>query len=160
MAMNNREIAAILFNISELLKRDHSNPYRIRAYRRAARNLLRARHSVAERAAAGQPLGLPQLGTSLSAKISTLATTGRLPFYEELCAAQPPVQHALLLLPGFGPTLAARVERDLGAQTPADVLQAAASGNLRRVWGIGPKRAAQIVGALRGGEVVYQQRLV
>src|SRR4051812_11078988 len=104
--MNNREIAAILFNISKLLKRDHANTYRVRAYRRAARNLLRTRHSVAERAAAGQPLDIPQLGPSLTAKITVLAKDGRLPFYEELCAAQPPVQHALLLLPGFGPKLA------------------------------------------------------
>src|SRR5438552_3823070 len=142
--MKNREIAAILFNISELLKRDHANPYRIRAYRRAARNLLRAHHSVAERAAAGQSLGLPLLGASLSAKISTLATTGRLPFYEELCAEQSAVQHALLLLPGFGPTLAERVERDLGATSPDELLRAATTGHLRKVWGIGPKRAAQI----------------
>ena len=82
--MKNREIAAVLFNISELLKRDHANIYRVGAYRRAARNLLRAGHSVAERAAAGEPLDIPLLGPSLTAKIVTLATTGRLPFYEEL----------------------------------------------------------------------------
>ena len=158
--MNNREIAAVLFNISELLKRDHANGYRVRAYRRAARNLLRARHSVAERAQAGQPLDLPDLGPSLTAKISALATTGRLSFYEELCAAQPPVQHALLLLPGFGPKLAERVERDLNAHSPEDVLRAAATGRLRKVWGIGPRRAARIVQSLRQGEQFYQQRLV
>ncbi len=158
--MNNREIAAILFNISELLKRDYANTYRVRAYERAAQNLLRARHSVAERATAGEPLGIPQLGPSLTAKITTLAKTGRLPFYEELCAAQPPVQHALLLLPGFGPKLAERVERDLNARSPEDVLKAAAMGNLRKVWGIGPRRAARIVQGLRQGEQMYQQRLV
>jgi len=41
--MTNREIAAILFNISTILHQQHHNPYRIRAYRRAARNLLRLR---------------------------------------------------------------------------------------------------------------------
>ena len=158
--LSNREIAAILFNISALLKRDHINPYRVRAYERAARNLLRARHSVAERAQAGEPLGLPDLGKSLSAKISKLATTGKLDFYEELCAAQPPVQHALLLLPGFGPKLAERIERDLGAQNTSDVLRAAANGRLRKVWGIGPRRTAQIVTALHSGEPVFQQRLI
>ena len=158
--LSNREIAAILFNISGLLRRDHINPYRVRAYERAARNLLRARHSVAERAQAGEPLGIPLLGKSLSEKISKLALTGKLDFYEELCAAQPPVQHALLLLPGFGPKLAERIERDLGAQNTSDVLRAAANGNLRKVWGVGPRRAAQIISALRSGEPVFQQRLI
>ena len=59
--MTNREIAAILFNISTILSTQNGNPYRIRAYRQAARNLLRARHSVAERVAAGQPLGLREV---------------------------------------------------------------------------------------------------
>lgn len=158
--MKNREIAAVLFNISAILKRDHVNMFRVRAYERAARNLLRARHSVAERAAAGEPLGIPQLGPSLTAKITALATTGRMTFYDELCAAQPPVQHALLLLPGFGPKLAERVERDLAAHSPDDVLRAAANGNLRKVWGIGPRRAAQIVQGLRHSEPLYQQRLI
>lgn len=158
--MENREIAAILFNISELLKRDEANAYRVRAYRRAARNLLRARHSVAMQARQGKPLGIPQLGKSLTEKISTLATTGRLAFYEELCAQQTPVQEAILLLPGFGPKLAERIERDLNAHTPDALLRAAANGSLRKVWGIGPRRAARIVQGLRqSNEQVYQQRL-
>ena len=37
--MTNREIAAVLFNISAILDTQEGNPYRIRAYRRAARNL-------------------------------------------------------------------------------------------------------------------------
>ena len=41
--MTNREIAAVLFNISTILSTQNGNPYRIRAYRRAARNLLRIR---------------------------------------------------------------------------------------------------------------------
>src|SRR5436190_20875430 len=87
--MTNREIAAVLFNISTILDSQHGNPYRIRAYRRAARGLLRLREPVAARIAAGRALGIPGLGKSLTAKISTLATEGRLPFYEQLCAELP-----------------------------------------------------------------------
>ena len=60
--MTNREIAAVLFNISTILSMQNGNPYRIRAYRRAARNLLRIREPIAQRVAAGKPLGLPRLG--------------------------------------------------------------------------------------------------
>jgi DNA polymerase/3'-5' exonuclease PolX len=158
--MTNRDIAAVLFNISTILAAQNGNPYRIRAYRRAARNLLRIRHSVADRVAAGQPLGLPRLGKSLTAKISTLASKDALTFYEELCEGLPFEERALLKLNvrGLGPTIAARIHRDLGNTDPNSLRRAAASGKLQKVWGIGPKRTAAILDAV-GGQAVLQQRM-
>ena len=156
--MTNREIAVVLFNISAILSAQHGNPYRIRAYRRAARNVLRARGSIAARVAAGRPLGLPRLGKSLTTKISTLASEGRLPFYEQLCAELPIAEQALLKVPGLGPTIAARVHRDLGAADADSLRRAAATGALQRVWGIGPKRTAAILDTLVG-QHVRQERM-
>jgi DNA polymerase/3'-5' exonuclease PolX len=156
--MTNREIAAVLFNISAILTSQHGNPYRIRAYRRAARSLLRMREPVASRIAAGRPLGIPRLGKSLTAKISALATEGRLPFYEQLCAELPPAERTLLRVPGLGPTIAARIHRDLGAADADSLLRAAVNGRLQRVWGIGPKRTAAILDTL-GGAGVRQERM-
>jgi DNA polymerase (family 10) len=156
--MTNREIAAVLFNISAILSAQHGNPYRIRAYRRAARNLLRLRYPIAERAAAGKPLGIPRLGKSLTQKISTLATEGALPFYDELCAELPQEEQALLKVPGLGPTIAARIHRDLGATDADSLRRAAAAGKLQRVWGVGPKRTAAILDTLRV-PAVRQERM-
>ena len=156
--MTNREIAAVLFNISAILSAQHGNPYRIRAYRRAARNVLRSRGSIAARVAAGRPLGIPRLGKSLTAKICTLAAEGRLPFYEQLCAELPTTQQTLLKVPGLGPTIAARIHRDLGPADADSLRRAAISGALQRVWGIGPKRTAAILDTL-GGQRVRQERM-
>src|SRR3954469_3648059 len=158
--MNNREIAAVLFNISTILSTQNGNPYRIRAYRRAARNLLRIREPIAQRVAAGKPLGLPRLGKSLTAKISALASKEALQFYEELCDELPPEERALLKLkvPGLGPTIAARIHRDLGATDPVSLRRAVAAGRLQKVWGIGPKRTAAILDAV-GGTDVRQERM-
>lgn len=156
--MTNRKIATILFNISAILTAQHANPYRIRAYRRAARNLLRLRHSVAERVVQGRPLGIPRLGKSLTAKISALASTGRLPFYDELCATLPPEQRLLLKAPGLGPTIAARIHRDLGAFDADALRRAAATGALQRVWGVGPRRTAAILDTI-GGQAARQERM-
>ena len=76
--MNNRDIAAILFNISTILSEAKGNPYRIRAYRRAARNILRARHALSERAAADEALGIPFLGKRLTQKITQMARDGHI----------------------------------------------------------------------------------
>lgn len=159
--MTNQQIAAVLFNISAVLAAHNGNPYRIRAYRRAARNLLRAREQIAQRLTDGKPLGLPRLGKSLTAKISALAMTNELAFYDQLCEELlTPEECAILKLrvPGLGPTMAARITRDLG-QTDADSLRkAAATGKLQRVWGIGPKRTAALLDAI-GGREVRQERL-
>jgi DNA polymerase/3'-5' exonuclease PolX len=171
--MTNREIAGVLFNISTILSEHRGNPYRIRAYRKAARNILRARHSLAERAAAGEPLGIPFLGKRLTTKITQLAKDGRSDFYDELCSDLPPAEQALLKVPGIGPKLAQRVAKDLRADD--DLLRRAATVGLQQVWGIGPKRAAAILKGLaietpadqsgqptvvRDGNVLYvQERL-
>jgi DNA polymerase (family 10) len=147
--MTNREIAAVLFNISAILDARHDNPYRIRAYRRAARNLLRLRQPIAQRIADGKSLGLPRLGKSLTAKISALATEGQLPFYDDLCDGLPVEERTLLKVPGLGPTIAARIHRDLGPTDPDSLRRAAANGTLQRVWGVGPKRTAAILDTLR-----------
>ena len=157
--MTNREIAAVLFNISTILSTQNGNPYRIRAYRRAARNLLRIREPIAQRVADGRPLGLPRLGKSLTAKISTLARKDALQFYTELCEELPVEESALLKLnvPGLGPTIAARIHRDLGPTDAASLRRAAATGKLQRVWGIGPKRTAAILDAVGGVEARQEQ---
>jgi DNA polymerase (family 10) len=146
--MTNREIAAVLFNISTILKRQGANPYRVRAYRRCARRILRLRHSLAERAARGQPLGIPRLGKRLDAKVGELAREGSLAFYDELCAELPAPEQALMRVPGIGPTLAARIHDDLGIFDAESLRQAAANGRLQQVWGLGPRRAAAILDVL------------
>lgn len=172
--MTNREIAAILFNISTILSEHKANPYRVRAYRNAARNILRARHSLAERARDEQPLGVPFLGKRLTTKITQLAIEGRSDFYDELCSDLPQSEQALLKVPGIGPKLAQRVAKDLSS-ADEDVLRRAATLGLQQVWGIGPKRAAAIIKGLaieipvlsstqptvvRDGNVLYvQERL-
>lgn len=146
--MENREIAAVLFNISTLLAEQQANPYRIRAYRRAARNILRTRYSLAERARAGLPLGIPLLGKRLTTKITQLAAEGRCDFYDELCGDLPGAEQALLKVPGIGPVTARRVAKDLDASEVDDLVRRAAVAGLQKSWGIGPKRAAAIVDGL------------
>jgi DNA polymerase/3'-5' exonuclease PolX len=56
-------------------------------------------------------------------------------------------------VPGLGPTIAARIHRDLGPTDAASLRRAAATGKLQKVWGIGPKRTAALLDAVGGSEV-------
>jgi DNA polymerase/3'-5' exonuclease PolX len=147
--MTNREIAQILFNIATLLQRQHGNPYRIRCYRDAARAVLRLKHALAERAMAGEPLGIPNLGPSLTRKITVLAALGHLDFYEELCADLPLNEQRLLKVPGIGPILAERISNDLGAADVSSLIREAARKRLEQIWGVGPARAEAILQTFR-----------
>jgi DNA polymerase (family 10) len=146
--MTNREIAAVLFNVSAILRANDGNPYRIRAYRRAARNLLRMRQQVSERLAKGLALGLPGLGKSLTEKIGALATGGAHPFYDEILELLPPDEARLVRVPGIGPAIAARIHRDIGPTDAGSLRKAAAEGRLTRVWGVGLRRQAAILDAI------------
>jgi DNA polymerase/3'-5' exonuclease PolX len=59
----------------------------------------------------------------------------------------------LLKVPGMGPTIAERIQRDLGNTDAAGIRRAVTTGKLQKVWGVGPKRTAAIVDALGGGEM-------
>lgn len=143
--MTNREIAQLLFNISTILADANGNPYRIRAYRRAARNLLRAQHQVAPRAVAGEHLGIPFLGKRLTQKITELALSGASAFYDELCGTLPTAHQALLHVPGIGPRLAERIASGFHTDEATALMEQAARVGLQNIPGIGPKRAALIM---------------
>lgn len=154
--MTNREIAHILFNIATLLELAEGNPYRIQAYRRAARGMLRLDVEARDLLAAGQDLPLPGLGKRLRVKIGQLVEGGRMAFYEELIAEQHPAIQALMRVPGVGPKTAARLFTELHLTSPEALLFAARRGRVRELWGFGERRestlalaAASVVG---GGE--------
>ncbi len=154
--MTNREIAHVLFNIATLLELASGNPYRIQAYRRAARGLLRLREEATELVAAGRELPIPGLGKRLRAKIGQLVAGGRMAFYEELIAEQHPAIQSLMRVPTVGPKTALRLFTELHLTSPEALLFAARRGRVRELWGFGERReralaeaAASIVSATR-----------
>ncbi len=139
--MKNREIAAILFNISTLLRDQHGNPYRIRAYRRAARNILRLPYELADRVRNEQSLGVPLLGPRLTRTITQLARDGHCDVYEELVGDLPSAEQRLLHVPGIGPKLAQRITKEFNTSDVDELIRHAMRRGLLQIWGIGPKRA-------------------
>jgi DNA polymerase (family 10) len=88
--MTNAAIAAALARIADLLEGERQNPFRIKAYRRAARSLERHDRQVGDMLRDGEGLtAIPGVGSELSRLIEELATTGRAPLLEELEARAP-----------------------------------------------------------------------
>jgi Holliday junction resolvasome RuvABC DNA-binding subunit len=147
----NAEIAARLEEVAQVLADQDANPFRIEAYRRAARTVREWSGSIADLAIEQGIAGLmelPGIGESLARAIYQLVTTGRLPMLERLRGESDPVE-LLSSVIGVGPKTARRLHDQLGIQTLEELEIAAHDGRLKRL-GIGDKRITGIRDALAG----------
>lgn len=76
--MYNQRIAARFFEIAERLERTKGNPYRVRAYRRAARSLSQLTVDVATLSQKGHLERIPGIGPDLASKITEFFETGKI----------------------------------------------------------------------------------
>lgn len=145
----NREAADVLFNVATILEMAEDNPYRVRAYRRAARLMLRHPGDARVRLNERSELELPGLGIRLRRKLGELLTTGRMGFYVELCAEMPDEIRNLMLIPGVGPKTAFRLHEELGLTTAGDVVEAATTHRIRLLFGFGDRREQALLNGAR-----------
>ena len=89
--MTNPDIAAVFEQVADLLEFQGTNPFRIRAYRNAARTIHDLTEPVAEIAAdeSRTLTDIDGIGKDLAAKITTLVETESLPMLDELLAEIP-----------------------------------------------------------------------
>jgi DNA polymerase (family 10) len=100
--MKNQEIARIFNEIADLLEIKGENPFRIRAYRRAAQNIEGLPKSV-EEIPKEELLKVPGIGQDLAGKIEEYIKTGKMQAHEELKHEIPEGLLTLLSVPGLGP---------------------------------------------------------
>ncbi|MGI8913313.1 MAG: helix-hairpin-helix domain-containing protein [Chloroflexota bacterium] len=142
--MDNRQSARTLYGVAALLESEGVNPYRVRAYRRAARNLLALPGDASLYVNAAKELPLPWLGKRLRRKLGELVTSGRMQFYDDFVDALPPVKRELLAIPGVGSKTAQRLETELHLYSAQAVVEAAQAGRLQTLRGIGSVRERQL----------------
>ncbi|OAG27361.1 DNA polymerase/3'-5' exonuclease PolX [Thermodesulfatator autotrophicus] len=153
--MRNKEVADIFRKIAALLEIKGDNPYRIRAYQRAAQNIEALTVDVEELAAKGKLERIPGIGKDLAQKIVEILETGTLQKYEELKQEIPPELLKFLEIPGFGPKKAKIVYETLGIKTIEELEKACLEHRLSRLPGFGPKTEQNI---LKGIKLLKQKR--
>src|SRR5262245_44544827 len=112
--MDKTQVAAILEEIATLLELQGENPFHCNAYARAGRAISQLEENLADVVAAGRLEDIPGIGEKLRDKITTLVTTGHLPFYEDLKAKTPPGLLSMLRLPSIGPKKVKALYEELG----------------------------------------------
>jgi len=140
MAVHNTEIADMFEQLADLLEIREENPFRIRAYRNAARVVRAHPRSMAELVESGTDLAeLPGIGEDLAGKIATIVRTGKLPLLEQVSAKVPRPLVEMTRIEGLGPKRAKALYRALRIRSLEDLQRAARSGRIREIKGFGAK---------------------
>lgn len=146
----NDEVARRLEEAAQLLAGQGANPFRVRAYRRAAQTVRQLKMPVSSILEAEGVDGLerlPGIGESLARAIRDILRLGYFPMLERLRGDADPVR-LLATVPGIGRRLAVRLHEELGLDTLEDLEAAAYDGRLQELAGFGPKRLAGLQAAL------------
>lgn len=147
--VHNEDIARIFDDTADLLAIKQDNPFRVRAYRNAARVLRSLGREVRDMLDAGRDLEeLPGIGADLAAQIQAIQRTGTSARLERLGKTVPRSLIELLSIPSLGPQRVSRLYRELGIRTLAQLEHAVRSGQLRALPGFGAKTEQRILDAL------------
>lgn len=142
--MKNQEIARIFNDIADILEIKGDNPFRIRAYRRAAQNIDGLPRDIAG-LSEEELLGIPGIGQDLAGKIKEYLSTGKIASYEELKKEIPEGLTVLLTVPGLGPKTAKLLYERLKVKTVEDLERLAKEHKLAGLPGIKEKTEENIL---------------
>lgn len=146
--MDKDAVASVLVEIGTLLELKGENPFKTRAYHNAARTLEGLAEPLEQVVAENRLEGIKGIGDALREKITTLVTTGRLPYYEELKASLPPGLVDLLQLQGVGPKKVKKMYDLLGVDSIESLEAACQAGRVAALDGFGEKSQGKILEAI------------
>ena len=152
--MSNKEIAAFFKELADLLEIKGDNPFRIRAYRNAARTIETSGYDFVKLVQEGYDLSqLPDIGERIAKKIAEIVTTGHLQKLDDLRKEFPPGILDLLKIEGIGPKRAKILYEKLGIGSLDDLKKAAREHRIRELTGFDEKLEEKIL----KGVVLYKK---
>jgi len=143
--VKNREVAAILYEMAELLELHAENRFKIIAYSKAARAIESLQEDIVVVCREKRLQALPGVGKAIAAKVEEYLQTGQIQAHQELLAKTPPGLSQLLQISGLGPKTIALLNEKLGVSSLDDLERAAKEHRIRRLPRMGPTKEANIL---------------
>jgi len=148
MAATNATIGAVFDEIADWLELDQANPFRIRAYRNAARTVTAWPKPLGESAQDAEAFtAVPGIGEDLAEKIDEIVRTGSCRQLRSLRQTHPRGLRELLRIPGIGPKRAGRLFHEAGITTARRLVGAARAGRIRSMRGFGARSESDLMQA-------------
>jgi DNA polymerase (family 10) len=140
----NIEIANIFESIADSLEILEENPFKIRAYRNASRNLRELAEDVKDIAERDELSKIPGIGKDLAGKIREYMANGKIKYYEELNEKVPRELVDLLAIQGLGPKMLCKLFRELKVKALADLEREIYGEEILKLHGMGKKKIEDI----------------
>jgi len=156
MSQVNQNLAALFASMAGLLASRGENPYKVKAYQRAADSIRNLQEEVGVYAQRGELRTIPGIGKELELKIQEFLSTNRIRAYDELKTPLPETVREWVNLPGFSEPIVHDLFFRLGMTTWEDLETLAQSHLLQTLPGLG-KRSEEILEAIRTKRSVSQQ---
>ncbi|WP_446901847.1 DNA polymerase/3'-5' exonuclease PolX [Burkholderia sp. YIM B11467] len=149
MPIRNAECAAVFAEIADMLEIQGANPFRVRAYRNAARTIADYGRDIPAMVANGDDLGkIPSIGPDLASKLREIAATGTCELQQTLRHALPGAIVELLEVPGLGAKRVKALHDALHVDSLEQLRTEAKSGHVRELPGFGARTEAHLLDAI------------
>lgn len=143
--MQNHDIALTLMKIADELEINGHNPYRVRAYRRAARSIDRSDVSIEELVKAGEDITtLANVGTRIAGHIKAILTTGTVPFYFYKSNTEKKFRDELIEIEGLGRKRIQLLRKKLNIKNIKDLKRAIDNKSIYELSGFSEKLVKKI----------------
>jgi DNA polymerase (family X) len=144
--MQNADIARLLDEVADLLEISEANPFKVRAYRNAARTVRDHPDPLIDlvQDEAFDLTDLPGIGEGIATEIKALLSKGEMPQRKQLLKKLPPGLLDLLRISGLGPKRVKVLHEELKIRTAADLAKALDSGRVAELKGFGPTMVEKI----------------
>jgi len=149
MPIHNSDVSKIFNQVADLLDIQNKNPFRIRAYRNAARTIAGLSRSVEDLVETGEDLTkFSGIGEDLAGKIEEIVNTGTLKLLKELKNDVPAELSQLMKVSELGPKRVRAIHAELGITTIDELEKVARDGKLQELEGFGKKTEEKILQAI------------
>jgi DNA polymerase (family 10) len=145
--VTNEEICRVFKHIADLLEVKGENPFKARAYRNVMRSIEELNEPLSLLVQENRLNEIAGAGEAIRKKITELAQTGRLEYYDKLKAEFPDEVTELLGVSGIGPKTA-RLLIDNSITSLSKLKTAIADGSLLKIATLGEKAARKIASSV------------
>ena len=153
--MENLKAAQIFKDIANILQIKGDNPFKIRAYQRAAQNIESLTEGLEAFIKDDRLTDIPGIGKDISNKIKEFQETGKIKMFEDLKKSMPEGLLDLLNIPSVGPKTAKLLYEKIKIKSIPDLERAIKKGKLEGIFGIKEKTVENI---LKGIELLKKGR--
>ncbi|MFM9007550.1 MAG: DNA polymerase/3'-5' exonuclease PolX [Bacteroidota bacterium] len=141
--MRNSDIASLLEEAAELMDLHDENPFKTKSLQRAAQRIERLSEPL-ELMSMDELEGTEGIGKSIAQKIADMNRSGSFPELEDLRKKTPSGVARILNIKGLGPKKVKTLWKELGIESPGELLYACEENRLIELKGFGSKSQESI----------------